>query len=220
MAAAYAGRPPARRRDRHGARLRRASGCRRSDSSSSSTAARTRIERGPKAYDIKHWLATALPILMAEGFYLMLANADVLMLQQFRSPEEVAVYYAAAKTLALVSFVHFAIAATTAHRFSAYHANGDREGLADFLRQSIRWTFWPSLVARVAAARLRQAAAVAVRPGLRRRLPSDVHSGDRAPGARRGRADGAHAQHARPTAACALACAAAFARQYRAVFRC
>jgi O-antigen/teichoic acid export membrane protein len=108
---------------------------------------RTRIERGPKAYDIKHWLATALPILMAEGFYLMLANADVLMLQQFRSPEDVAVYYAAAKTLALVSFVHFSIAATTAHRFSTFHANGDREGLANFLRQSIRWTFWPSLIA-------------------------------------------------------------------------
>ena len=108
---------------------------------------RTRIEDGPKTYDVKLWMGTALPILMAEGFFLMLAHADVLMLQQFRPPEDVAVYYAAAKTLALVSFVHFAISATTAHRFATFHAAGDRAGLSAFLRQAIRWTFWPSLVA-------------------------------------------------------------------------
>jgi O-antigen/teichoic acid export membrane protein len=108
---------------------------------------RTQIEPGPKAYKIRFWMATALPILMAEGFYLMLAHADVLMLQQFRPPDEVAVYYAAAKTLALVSFIHFSISATTAHRFSSFHASGDRAALAAFLGQAIRWTFWPSLLA-------------------------------------------------------------------------
>ena len=36
---------------------------------------------------------------------------------------------------------------TAAHRFSSYHAAGDRDGLARFLRQTIRWTFWPSLLA-------------------------------------------------------------------------
>ncbi len=71
------------------------------------------IEPGPKAYDLKLWLGTALPILMAESFYLLLAYADVLMLQQFRPPEDVAVYYAAVKTLALVAFIYFSIAATT-----------------------------------------------------------------------------------------------------------
>ena len=107
----------------------------------------THIEPGPKTYDVRLWLATALPILMAEGFYLLLAHTDVLLLQQFRPPEDVAVYYAAAKTLALVSFIHFAIAATTAHRFATFHATGDGAGLATFLRQAIRWTFWPSLIA-------------------------------------------------------------------------
>jgi O-antigen/teichoic acid export membrane protein len=108
---------------------------------------RSEIEPGPKTHDVGLWLRTALPILMTEGFFLLLTHTDVLMLQQFRSPEDVAVYYAAAKTLALVSFIHFSLAATTAHRFSAYHAAGDREGLACFLRQAIRWTFWPSLAA-------------------------------------------------------------------------
>jgi O-antigen/teichoic acid export membrane protein len=105
------------------------------------------IEAGPKRYAGTLWLTTALPILMVEGFYLLLAYTDILMLQQFRSPDEVAVYYAAAKTLSLVSFIYFSVAAATAHRFSAYHVAGDREGLAHLLAQSIRWTFWPSLAA-------------------------------------------------------------------------
>jgi O-antigen/teichoic acid export membrane protein len=106
-----------------------------------------RIERGPKTYEFKTWLTTALPILMVEGFYSLLAYTDVLVLQYFRSPDEVAVYYAAAKTLALVSFIYYSVSATTAHRFSSYHVAGDRAGLSAFITQSIKWTFWPSLAA-------------------------------------------------------------------------
>jgi O-antigen/teichoic acid export membrane protein len=106
-----------------------------------------RIERGPKAFEFTTWLSTALPILMVEGFYSLLAYTDVLVLQHFRSPTEVAIYYAAAKTLALVSFIYYSVAATTAHRFSSYNAAGDRAGLSAFIGQSIKWTFWPSLAA-------------------------------------------------------------------------
>jgi O-antigen/teichoic acid export membrane protein len=103
------------------------------------------IEAGPRSYDFRLWISTALPILLAEGFYLLLAHTDVLMLQQFRPPDEVAVYYAAAKTLAFVSFIGFSIAATTAHRCAGYQAAGDTQGLHDFLAKVIRFTFWPSL---------------------------------------------------------------------------
>jgi O-antigen/teichoic acid export membrane protein len=109
----------------------------------------TRVTPGPSAYEFRTWLAVAMPILMVESFYLVLTHTDVLVLQQFRSPSEVAIYFAATKTLALVAFVYFAVAATVTHRFSAYHVAGDREGLATILRQSVRWTFWPSLAATV-----------------------------------------------------------------------
>ena len=99
------------------------------------------IAPGPRAHAIRYWLVTSAPILLAEGFYLLLTYADILMLQQFRPPDEVAVYYAAAKTLALVSFIYFSVAAATAHRFSAYHVAGDRAGLSNFLTQTIRWHF-------------------------------------------------------------------------------
>ena len=84
---------------------------------------------------------------MVEGFYLLLTHADVLLLRQYRAPDEVAVYYAAAKTLALVAFVSFSVSAATAHKFSEYHVAGNKAQLSAFLADSIKWTFWPSLAA-------------------------------------------------------------------------
>jgi O-antigen/teichoic acid export membrane protein len=103
------------------------------------------IEAGPKRYDVKSWLATSLPILAVWGFYTLLTTTDVLVLQQFRPADEVAHYFAASKTLTLVTFVYFAVSASAAHRFAAYHVVGDRDGLATLVASSIRWIFWPSL---------------------------------------------------------------------------
>jgi O-antigen/teichoic acid export membrane protein len=109
----------------------------------------TVVAPGPKTYDFGNWFATSLPILMVEGFYLLLSYCDVLVLQQFRSPDEVGIYYAVIKTLALVSFIHYAISATTAHRFTEYYASGDTARLSAYVAHAIKWTFWPSLAATV-----------------------------------------------------------------------
>lgn len=108
------------------------------------------VESGPRAYDLGGWLKVSLPILLVEGFYLLLSYTDVLVLQQFRPSDEVGVYYAVVKTLALVSFVHYAMSATTAHRFTEYHAAGDRARLSAYVAEAIKWTFWPSLAATLA----------------------------------------------------------------------
>ncbi len=105
------------------------------------------VEAGPRDYEPKIWFKVSLPILMVEGFYLLLTSTDILVLQQFRGPGDVAVYYAAAKTLTLIAFVHFAVSAAVAHRFSAYHVGDNREDLERILAHSIRWTFWASLAA-------------------------------------------------------------------------
>jgi O-antigen/teichoic acid export membrane protein len=105
------------------------------------------IERGAKTYDFRGWLAVSLPILLVESFYLLLSYTDVLVLQQFRSSEEVGVYFAVVKTLALVSFIHYAMSATTAHRFAEYNALGDKARLSAYVAHAIQWTFWPSLAA-------------------------------------------------------------------------
>jgi O-antigen/teichoic acid export membrane protein len=107
------------------------------------------IEPGAKAYDFRGWLAISLPILLVESFYLLLSYTDVLVLQQFRSSEEVGIYFAVVKTLALVSFIHYAMSATTAHRFAEYNALGDKQRLSAYVTHAINWTFWPSLAATI-----------------------------------------------------------------------
>jgi O-antigen/teichoic acid export membrane protein len=108
------------------------------------------VAPGPRAVEVRTWFAVSLPMLMVGGFYLLLTHTDILVLQQFRSPDDVATYYAASKTIALVSFVYFAVSAAVAHRFTEYHVTGDRQRLATFLADSIRWTFWPSVAATAA----------------------------------------------------------------------
>jgi O-antigen/teichoic acid export membrane protein len=108
-----------------------------------------KVAPGAKTHATRLWLAASLPIFMVEGFYLLLTHTDVLLLRLYRGPEEVAVYYAAAKTLALVAFVSFSVSAATAHKFSEYHVAGNKAELSAFLADSIKWTFWPSLAATV-----------------------------------------------------------------------
>jgi len=108
-----------------------------------------KVPPGPKTYAVRAWFKTAIPIFMVGSFYLLLTYTDVLVLQQFRPPDEVAVYYAAAKTLALVAFVNFSVAAAATHKFSQYHVTGDRARLNALIADAVRWTFWPSLAATV-----------------------------------------------------------------------
>ena len=105
------------------------------------------VPAGARAYDVKGWFATSLPMIAVWGIYTLLTTTDVLVLQQFRPADEVAHYYAASKTLTLVTFVYFAVSASAAHRFASYHVAGDRDGLASFVATTIRWIFWPSLAA-------------------------------------------------------------------------
>lgn len=106
-----------------------------------------KLPPGPKRYEVKTWFATSIPIFVVEGFYLLLTYVDILALEHYRTPDEVAVYYAGARLLAIVAFVYFAIAGATTHKFTQYHVAGDKARLASFFAETIRWTFWPSLAA-------------------------------------------------------------------------
>ncbi|MDW6026382.1 lipopolysaccharide biosynthesis protein [Mesorhizobium sp. BAC0120] len=91
------------------------------------------------------WFLVSLPIFLVEGFFFLLTNADVLMVGAFMQPDDVAVYFATVKTLALVHFVYFAVKAGVAQRYAAF-THGDPGRLAAFARETVSWTFWPSLV--------------------------------------------------------------------------
>jgi O-antigen/teichoic acid export membrane protein len=69
-------------------------------------------------------------------------------------PDQVAVYYAAAKTIALVQFVYFSVKAAAAPSFSEIMAADDKAGLAAFAGKAARWSFWPSLAVGLGVAAL------------------------------------------------------------------
>lgn len=108
-----------------------------------------KLASGVRRIEPAVWLKASLPIFVVETFYLALTYTDIVLLKALAGPQEVAIYWAAVKTLALVAFIYFSVAAAAAHRFSEYHVAGDREKLAHFLAASIRWTFFPSLAATI-----------------------------------------------------------------------
>lgn len=103
------------------------------------------LPNGPRQTRYGEWASVSIPIFMVEGFLYLLTNADVLFVGLYLPPDQVAVYYAAAKTLMLVHFVYFAVKAGVAQRYASLIHTGTREELEDFVRSSARWTFWPSL---------------------------------------------------------------------------
>jgi O-antigen/teichoic acid export membrane protein len=106
---------------------------------------RRAVPHGPRDYAPARWILLALPIFVVEGFFSLLTNVDILIVGHFMAPDQVAIYFAAAKTLALVHFIYFAVRVGGAQRFSQYHAAGDTARLTAFVRDTLHWTFWPSL---------------------------------------------------------------------------
>jgi O-antigen/teichoic acid export membrane protein len=67
------------------------------------------VPSGELAYAFKAWILAALPLLVMTGSDLTLQSADVLIVSRYMTPTDVAIYFAAAKTMALIMFVHYAV---------------------------------------------------------------------------------------------------------------
>lgn len=102
---------------------------------------------GAQAYAPKAWAASSLPLLAISGCEILLQNTDIIVLSRYMTPSDVAIYFAAGKTMSLIMFVHYAVGSAMANRFASYSARGDAEGLRGAVRDAVNWTFWPSLAA-------------------------------------------------------------------------
>jgi O-antigen/teichoic acid export membrane protein len=97
--------------------------------------------------DARAWFRVSLPLVLVYACELAMQNTDVLVISRYMAPTDVGIYFAAAKTMSLILFVHYAVGSAVAARFSALNARGDRAGLQAFAREAAQWTFWPSLAA-------------------------------------------------------------------------
>jgi len=106
---------------------------------------RRHYHAGPRKIDFLSWLSVAFPIFLIEGVSFLLTNSDVVVVGIFLEPHDVAIYFAAAKTMALVHFINFSVKAASGPRFSSIIAEGTRQQLAAAAIDAARWTFWPAL---------------------------------------------------------------------------
>lgn len=107
---------------------------------------RTAVPAGPRKYQAWYWVKVSVPVIAIESFALLMTNMDILLLDLFVSPDQIAIYFAAARTIALIAFVHFSVTAAVTPKFSSLYANGDIAGLRKFLKETRKWTFVPSLI--------------------------------------------------------------------------
>ena len=99
----------------------------------------------PPRYETSEWLRISLPLLLVAGSFIVLNQADILMVGVYIGHKEAGIYSAATKTAALVSFVLVAVNAIAAPMIAEFHAKGDRERLQKMVSAAARWMFWPSL---------------------------------------------------------------------------
>ena len=99
-----------------------------------------------RRYAFGSWLGVSLPLAAVYACELAMQNADVLIISRYMTPADVGIYFAAAKTMSLIMFVHYAVGSAVAARFAALNARDDKAGLKAFAADAANWTFWPSLV--------------------------------------------------------------------------
>lgn len=100
---------------------------------------------GPRVYLGRSWTRTTAPLLLMGVFDLAMQNIDVIAISNLLSPTDAGIYFAGAKTMALILFVHYAVGSSMANRFAAISTRGDTDALRLAVRDAVRWTFWPSL---------------------------------------------------------------------------
>lgn len=99
----------------------------------------------PRAYEAKAWVATASPLLLMSMFDLVMQHIDIIVISNLLPSAQAGIYFAGAKTMALILFVHYAVGSAMANRFAAIATRGDKEAMRASVRDAVRLTFWPSL---------------------------------------------------------------------------
>lgn len=96
-------------------------------------------------YHPKRWLLFSLPLMVSDMLGLVKINLDLLLLELYRSPAEVGIYFAASRISAMILFVHFSINAVVMPIFSRFYAKGEHGMMKKTLLYSIVAMVVPSV---------------------------------------------------------------------------
>jgi O-antigen/teichoic acid export membrane protein len=110
----------------------------------------TTIPPARRRFEPALWLRVSAPMFLVDSFLVLLNSVDILVVGHFAEPDQVAIYFATVKTLALVHFVYYAAKVASAKRFASLWHAGDRTELGAFAGEVVKWTFWASLAMSIA----------------------------------------------------------------------
>ncbi|MGJ8528559.1 oligosaccharide flippase family protein [Maritalea sp.] len=102
----------------------------------------------------KYWIYAALPLVVVTGVEELLYWSDIVILGFMVPSEDVSVYFAALKCMAIAGFIHYAFMMVFAREFSLANAEGDKTELQTRVHMASTWTFWltiPAVLATLAA---------------------------------------------------------------------
>lgn len=91
------------------------------------------------------WLHASLPLLLLSGLEDLVSYADVLLLSLLADPEDVGLYFAAARSLALAGFVAYAMTLVSGRRFALDLAGRSRADLQASILEATRLTVWATV---------------------------------------------------------------------------
>jgi O-antigen/teichoic acid export membrane protein len=103
------------------------------------------VPAGPRTYDTRAWVGITSPLLLMSVFDLLMQNIDIIVISNLLPSAQAGIYFAAAKTMALILFVHYAVGSAMANRFAEIATRGDETEMRASVRDVVRLTFWPSL---------------------------------------------------------------------------
>lgn len=94
---------------------------------------------------LREWLRLSMPLLFIAVCYGLLTHCDLLMVGAFLTADQVALYQAASRTAALVSFPILALNALVAPMIARLHAEHRLDELQRAVRRATQLVFWPAL---------------------------------------------------------------------------
>jgi len=103
------------------------------------------LGEGEKIVEPAHWLKVSLPLFLAQGFFVLTTSTDIIILSFYVQPEALGIYFASVKMVALLSFIHVAVASGITRRLSEAWAHDDLPGFRQQLRKGRIWMIIPTL---------------------------------------------------------------------------
>jgi O-antigen/teichoic acid export membrane protein len=100
---------------------------------------------GKATTEVGLWLKASLPLLFAQGFFLLATSLDVFVLSAIVEADQVGIYFAAAKIVTCVSFIQMAVGAAITRRLSEALQQENQSAFTAHFERGRAMMMWPTL---------------------------------------------------------------------------